>query len=141
MSRALRILVLDDDPLMGSTLSEILTLYHYSVIRAQGSREAMELVKKGVDCVLSDIVMPGKDGVQFQKEVIQQVGNIPFLFMTAYAEAAYFKRAKAQGAVAFLEKPVKIPRLLEILQQVALDPSQRPETPDLGDIPSWDPVI
>ena len=137
MSKPMRILVVDDDPLMGMTMAEILSEYGYWVTTAPGVEKGIEKLQEGIDCVLSDIIMPGKNGVEFQKEVIERFGNIPFLFMTAYADPTIFAQAKEQGALAFLEKPVKIQNLLDHLVKIQVKPTDLVKLETL----SWDPGI
>jgi DNA-binding NtrC family response regulator len=137
MSNPLRILITDDDPLMGLTMAEILSLFGYVVSVAHGAEEGLEKIKEGVDCVLSDIVMPGKNGVEFQLEVINQFGPVPFLFMTAYSDPLIFSVARKQGALAFFEKPIKIPRLLKILEEIPVQTIHQGR----NDLISWDPGI
>jgi DNA-binding NtrC family response regulator len=137
MSKSLRILITDDDPLMGLTMAEILSMYGFIVSVAHGADEGLEMIKQGVDCVLSDIVMPGRNGVEFQQAAIAQYGPIPFMFMTAYADPDIFAIARRQGALAFFEKPVKIQNLLISLAEIPFGS----HSPDNNETLSWDPGI
>jgi CheY-like chemotaxis protein len=73
-----------------------------------------------VDCVVLDIQMPGKTGLEINERMVAIGSRIPIIFITAYDEAGGRERALAGGAVAFLRKPFNDELLIETLR-VALE--------------------
>jgi two-component system response regulator AtoC len=120
MSDPLRVLIVDDDHNMTRTLADILTASGYIVETAASSEEGLaKLDAIPFGCVLSDIRMPGSDGVQFQRMVKNRRPGTPVILMTAYADQDLMAEGKLQGALAILDKPLNIPLLLLLLRMVA----------------------
>ena len=118
MSKNFNILIVDDDQHMTLTMSDILSTVGYGVKIANNAAEALRILHNGFDCVLSDIIMPGMNGVDLQRAALKRYGKIPFLFMSAYAEKEVSEKAHKQGAIAFLEKPIRMVALFSILEQL-----------------------
>ncbi len=122
MKKLLRVLIVDDDPHMSTTLQDILTASGYEVETAGGAEEGLSRLERGAfDCVISDIRMPGMNGVRFQQAAVSKHGKVPFLFITAYAENELYKQAREQGAIGFLEKPLDLPLLLTVMKVLSTD--------------------
>jgi two-component system response regulator HydG len=120
MSEPMRILIVDDDHNMARTLADILTASGYAVDTAASSEEGLaKLDALPFGCVLSDIRMPGTDGVQFQRVIKDKRPGTPVILMTAYADQDLMAQGKIQGALAILDKPLNIPLLLLMLRMVA----------------------
>ena len=73
--------------------------------------------------ILSDINMPGMDGLTLLREVKQRWPELPVMMVTAYGDDERRRLADEYGAVEFLTKPVDFDRLKEQLRQL---PSGRP---------------
>jgi CheY-like chemotaxis protein len=120
VNQKLRVLIVDDDPHMTSTLADILELQDYETTQVSSGPEAIEKVKEvSFDCVLTDIKMPGMDGVQLFLELRKHQPGLPVIFMTAYAAGDLIQRGLESGAVGVLNKPLDIHLLLNFL--AALD--------------------
>jgi DNA-binding NtrC family response regulator len=120
MTEPFRVLIVDDDVNMGRTLADIVSASGYDVETAQSAEEGLErLAALPFHCVVSDIVMPGMNGVAFQKKILELYGPIPILLITAYASRDLITKARDQGVLAFLEKPLNIPVLLSFLRTIA----------------------
>jgi two-component system response regulator FlrC len=93
-----RILLVDDDPLYIDLVQEILVTRKYSVIAAADGAAALALLRKHrVAMIISDIDMPGMDGLTFHAQVLREdhLGTIPFVFLTGSTDArvaAYARR-------------------------------------------------
>src|SRR5437868_11318267 len=75
--------------------------------------KALELVKtERFDLILSDVVMPGKDGLAFLAELKQQGVTTPVVMMSGQAHIEMAVKATRLGAIDFLEKPVSTDKLL-----------------------------
>ncbi len=113
MNQNTRILIVDDDRRMTRTLSDILTLAGYVTVEAWSGPEALEKARTGqFDCVLTDIRMPGMDGVELHRQLCQVQPGLPLVLMTAYAAEELIRRGLDQGVIGALEKPLDINQLL-----------------------------
>ena len=68
--------------------------------------------------ILSDINMPGMDGLQLLGEIRQRFPDLPVMMVTAYGDDERRRRADELGASEFLTKPVDFDRLKEQLRQL-----------------------
>jgi DNA-binding NtrC family response regulator len=113
MTENLHILIVDDDGHMAHTLADILALKgHIPVAVTSGAQAIEQIGKTSFDCVLTDVRMPGMDGVALFLEIHKQYPNLPVILMTAYASETLVQQGLAAGAVGMLEKPLDIKQLL-----------------------------
>jgi CheY-like chemotaxis protein len=108
-----RVLVVDDDPVVGKSFNRVLSQKGYVVITAQNAQEALtKLQEGGYDAVFTDIRMPGMDGLELAERVKAKTPWTPVVIVTGYGTAANEARAKAAGVSAFLQKPLS-PEMIE----------------------------
>lgn len=100
-----KILVVDDDPVVGKSFNRVLTNKGYVVIHAQNAQEALTKMQD-VDLVYTDIRMPGMNGLEFAEEMKARRPWTPVVIITGYGTLANEARAKAAGVTAFLHKPL-----------------------------------
>lgn len=106
-----KILVVDDDPVVGKSFNRVLTNKGYIVIHAQNAQEALTKMQD-VDLVYTDIKMPGMNGLEFAEEMKARRPWTPVVIITGYGTLANEARAKAAGVTAFLHKPLS-PEMIE----------------------------
>jgi FixJ family two-component response regulator len=70
-----------------------------------------------IDCLITDVQMPGMTGIQLQSRLIEQGRNLPIIFVTAFPEMKARGRALAEGAIGFLDKPFSDEKLITYLTQ------------------------
>lgn len=101
------ILVVDDDSSFLRLISIRLQQEGYEVATAQSANQALsQLKQQRVDVILSDLRMPGVDGLQFFQMLQGQNYRIPLILMTAHGNIDDAINATQQGVVGFLTKPV-----------------------------------
>jgi len=109
-----KILLADDDASIRETLGRVLTLEHYEVILAGTGGEAVAKFRAAApDLVLLDLNMPDQNGWQAFDAMCRVAPRIPVFIITALPHQA--KRAIQAGAAALMEKPLHLPRLLQML--------------------------
>lgn len=119
MSDKLRILIVDDDRRMARTLVDILRVKGYEVEGAHSASEALEkLGGDRFDCVLSDIRMPGVNGVDLYRAIKGRQPDLPVVLMTAYSDDKRVKEGLEGGAIRVFFKPLDINALLEFLSSL-----------------------
>lgn len=117
-----QLLIVDDEPSVVDTIAHTLPwaeLGIEDVLCAYSGREALELIKKQVvDIVVTDIRMPGMDGIQLMEQIIKFSKDTQIILLTGYAEFEYAKRALQLGAVDYLLKPVSDDKLAESIRSI-----------------------
>jgi two-component system response regulator AtoC len=114
MSR--RVLVVDDDPAMVTTLCDLLAISGWETLRGRDGQEATErAAAEGVDLVLMDVVMPRMNGVEALRAIKSQRPSTRVILMTAYAAEDLLLEAERAGVDKILRKPVELPNLLAAL--------------------------
>jgi DNA-binding NtrC family response regulator len=119
------ILVVDDDIVVLTALSKLLNLFGYIVAGASNSQAAMDYVtcsRKRFDLIITDLAMPGIDGVQFMTAAKQVFPDIPIIVMTGYSERCTPEEALRLGAFGYIGKPFNIPEIVATIDR-ALRPS------------------
>lgn len=111
------ILLVDDDRLILSTLSEDLTQAGYSVSAVESVDEAEQWLINNTwpDLVILDVRMPGRSGLELTK-TLNELHHIPFILLTAFAEQDIIAKATESGAMSYLVKPVSITQLLPSIE-------------------------
>jgi FixJ family two-component response regulator len=69
-------------------------------------------------CVISDIQMPGMNGLELQRHLIQTGNSVPIIFITAFGSETIRREAMANGALCFLQKPVDSGRIVVCLEKL-----------------------
>ena len=120
------ILVVDDEPdvpdLFRQRFRREARAGTYVLHFAASGEEALDQLSDGVEpeliVILSDINMPGMDGLELLRQVKQQRPELPVMMVTAYGDDERRRRATEYGAMEFVTKPVDFDRLKEQLRQL-----------------------
>jgi CheY-like chemotaxis protein len=114
-----RILVVDDEPDVISTLIESLEVLGYSADGAGNGIEALEaLAKKPFDLVITDIRMPQKNGIDLLKDIKVAYPATPVVIITGYPLAYPPDQAICEGADGYIAKPFRINQIDELLAKL-----------------------
>jgi CheY-like chemotaxis protein len=119
-----RILVVDDDPVTRRVLSSVLERANYDVMASTDGHEALtELAAARIDLVITDREMPAMDGMELLRAVRQSPrhGGVPVIMLTGITLETASDEADAEGASAFLTKPVSSRELLETVERLLRD--------------------
>jgi DNA-binding NtrC family response regulator len=117
MSRT--VLVVDDDRQMVRTFAAVLKHRGWESLTAFGGEEAVAIAHRHhVDAVLMDVCMPGMNGVEALRAIRRDKPLTPVVLMTAYAANELLAQAERDGALSIMSKPVPLPRLLALLEEV-----------------------
>jgi CheY-like chemotaxis protein len=102
-----KVLVVDDDPVVGRSFDRVLSERGYAVITAANGQEALDrMAREDYDMVFTDIRMPGMDGIDVAAEIKARQPWMPVVIVTGYGTADAQARAKEVGVTAFLHKPL-----------------------------------
>ena len=137
-----KILLADDDASVRETLGRVLELEHYGVVLAGSGREAIaKFWSEPLDLVLLDLDLPDQNGWAAFDAMHRVAPRVPILIITAVPHQA--KRAAQLGAAALMEKPLHLPRLIQMLRTLLTDSveTRRARTTDQLDefqtLPAW----
>lgn len=126
------ILVIEDDDLFRQALATALTERGYTVTQAADGEQGVKMFRAApTDLVLTDIVMPNKDGTTAVAELRRDFPRLGIIAMSggiAHQPALYLKIAGAFGANRTLLKPFDLPTLLAALKEVRAETGR--ESPD-----------
>lgn len=129
--RSKRILLAEDDDAMRALLARTLRRAGFDVIEASSGYEALEGLARGLirepslDLVISDVRMPGYDGLNILASLRQACTPIPVILITAFGSTAAHAAAARLGAFAMVDKPFDVDDLL-ILVRSAVRSAPRP---------------
>ena len=116
--------VIEDDPVMGGTLTHRLELEGYVPLWWRTGQEAVEgLHNARPDLVVCDIRLPDMTGEDIFFSVLPQLSGTPFLFVTAFGQIEQAVRLTKAGAVDYIAKPYALPDLLDRIPRLI---AQRP---------------
>ena len=119
-TKPLNILVVDDDKNFAHTLCAILKSEGYRCQEVHSVREAQKILgMEHFDCVLSDIRMPEKSGVDFYQEIRDQYPHLPFILMTAYTSSEVIDEAIHSGVLKAIQKPINIQEILSFFAKLS----------------------
>jgi len=117
-SKGLTILVVDDEPVVRKVLERSLLREGFRVVTAGNGVEGLERVRgTKVDIVISDIMMPQMDGLEFLVEIKSDFPHIPVILITGFADQFTGKQALEAGAEDFIVKPFKNHEIRYALQR------------------------
>ncbi|MCB1192682.1 MAG: response regulator [Leptospiraceae bacterium] len=112
-----KILVIEDDPFIRENIIDILD--EYVIYNANDGIEGIQIAKEKIpDLIISDIMLPKKDGYEVLEALRQEplTSTIPVIFLTAKSEPSDLRKAMNLGAEDFITKPFDIEELIRIVK-------------------------
>jgi FixJ family two-component response regulator len=111
------VVVIDDDPDIREALRSLLKSVG---LQGRAFASVPEFLKsgrpEGPTCLVLDVRLPGRSGLDFQRELSAANIDLPIIFITAHADVAMSVQAMKGGALEFLTKPVRDQDLLDAIQ-------------------------
>jgi two-component system, response regulator, stage 0 sporulation protein F len=119
---ALHLLIVDDDDTVRASLGDALRMDGLRVSEAADGQEALDrLAGDAVDLVLSDVRMPGLDGLELLRRLRERAPAVEVVLMTAYDDPPVLAAAARCGARGFLVKPLDLGNLRDLINQLIAD--------------------
>ncbi len=120
MEPRLKILVLDDEPIVCKRLQANLEKWGFAVDIFTNSAEALHHIQDHTyDIVITDLKMKGVDGMRFLKEVKQKSSQTEVIVITGFATLETAKESYKQGVFDFIAKPFKLGEIQKVVEQAA----------------------
>jgi len=115
--RTFRVLVVDDEEVVLSFVTDALADENCEVITASNGNDALQIAsRQPCDLILSDIRMPGMDGITLVRRVRELQPNISPIFMTGYANLNSAKDAIKEGASDYIMKPFELAEIRQAIR-------------------------
>ena len=109
-----QIFLVDDDASIRKAMRRFLSSAGFDVQTFASAEEFLDFLSPQVSgCLILDVRLPGLSGLELQERLTQIESRLRIIFITAFTDAKLRERARASGAVAFLEKPVDHQQLLQ----------------------------
>jgi len=110
-----RVLIADDEPNMRRVLEAILRREGYQVLTAGTGLEALSLMRDDIDTVITDLKMPGLDGMGLLKKLSTSHPDTPVVMITAHGSVESAVEAVKLGAFDYLEKPFEQEQIRQVV--------------------------
>ena len=108
-SKNLSILIVDDDRNVLEVLEARLLSSGFHILKADNGLTALDILKKNkIDLLISDMKMPGMNGIEVLAKARELKPNLPFIFLTAYGSIPDAVKAVKAGADDYLAKLLKV---------------------------------
>ncbi len=132
MPAPLNVLLVDDDALLRLTVGRRLEGKGWTVCQASSGQAALDQLElRQFDLILSDVMMPGMDGLQLTAEARERGIEVPIALMSGLASPEMAERAVALGAAMLVAKPLA-DAALEQIEAAARGARSRPATTSGG---------
>jgi two-component system, LuxR family, response regulator FixJ len=117
MARRGNVYVIDDDEAMRDSLQFMLDSADFQVSLFESAHKFLDSLSSiAFGCVVSDIRMPGIDGIELLKVLKATHGTLPVIIMTGHGDVPLAVEAMKLGAIDFLEKPFEDDRLIGVIE-------------------------
>jgi DNA-binding NtrC family response regulator len=114
------VLLVEDDPELSDNLTEILQSFGCNVRAYANAAGALSfLEREHADCLLTDLRLPGQDGMAMLEELRRRQVMIPTIVMSGFVEPEHVRRAAELGVLDVQSKPINLQRLQHILERIA----------------------
>ena len=114
-----KILLVDDEDELLSTIENYLKPRGYTVLVAHSGREALKKAMECPDLIFLDILMPDMDGFEVLAKLRKDPDtvNTPIIMLTARTEPEFIRQSQELGANDFIAKPASLEKLLEVIKK------------------------
>jgi CheY-like chemotaxis protein len=120
MERTLNVLVVDDEQIVLDSIARLLKKDNYAIHTALTAKEGLDLLDTtSMDIVLTDLMMPEMDGLEFMKVIKERSPQTPIIMITGYATINTALQATELGAFDYIAKPFKRSELRGVLQRAS----------------------
>jgi DNA-binding NtrC family response regulator len=113
-----RVMVVDDHRQARESMADVLRAAGHDVVCCSSAPEALHMLEhESFDCIITDLKMPGMNGVEFIVQLEQRRLGVQVVMVTAYASVATAVEAMRHGAFDYIEKPFNVDQLERLVNQ------------------------
>ena len=118
MSRTAMISIIDNDEFMLDAVRNLVRSLGYRAAVFSSAEDYLQSdCLRDSACVITDLQMPGLNGIELQKSLLAQDRHIPIIFVTAFPEERLRARVMEAGALGFLSKPFESETLIKLIDK------------------------
>lgn len=119
-TRALNILIVDDEEIVRYTLGEILQMIGHSPDHAEDGQDGLRAIQDTpYDAAFIDIRMPGMGGIDLLRQALAIQPQLSIIVMSGHGDAETRREAIQAGAFSFLYKPFRLKEVIDIIERVS----------------------
>ena len=121
--QSLRVLYAEDEASLREEVVESIRPFLKNVLSAQNGQEALDIFvqdPEAIDIIVTDIMMPKKDGISFVDDVRGIDKEIPIIYTTAFSDSEYLQRTINQSVSGYIVKPIDIEALLVAIEKASV---------------------
>jgi excisionase family DNA binding protein len=119
-----RVLVVDDEEAVRDLIAKTLTMADYQVDTASDGQGALDQLKDtDFDLLITDLKMPGMDGLNVIRQARKLSPSLPIIIITGYSTEASAIEAINLGVCGYLTKPFRLPRILSVAARALGEPT------------------
>ena len=116
------ILIIDDDKSLRLLLKEKIEKQGYNIIEASNGKEGIDLYhKNNIDLIITDLIMPEKEGIETIIELRKENSNIKIIAISGggyFNPEDYLEAAEGLGAIKTFMKPIKYDKLIDYINKL-----------------------
>jgi FixJ family two-component response regulator len=117
--------VVDDDNSVRLAVGSLIRSFGFTTFTFASADEFLQSPQLAhTGCLITDVQMPGMNGIELQRVILERGRRVPIIFVTAFPEESARKRALDAGALAFLTKPFDIKNLISLVS-AAMRPAEQ----------------
>lgn len=130
MSEAGTVYILDDEPAVRDAISVLVKSVRLNALSFESADAFLAVYDTNIPaCLITDVYLPGIDGVALQKQLIKMNTQLPIIVMSGHGDIPLAVKMIRRGALDFIEKPFNNHHILERIQQaLSLDAERRNHT-------------
>lgn len=117
MNEKFTVCIIDDDDDFRKSLAWLLERHKFNVRQFSSAAAFLEEDPLETGCIVTDVRMPGMDGLELQKELTDRKINLPVIVITGYGDIEMAVEAMRNGAFDFIEKPFDDKEFIEIINK------------------------
>ena len=133
------ILLVEDEPMVREVTREVLEHAGYQVLESDGPRGALRLAvehRGRIGLLLSDVVMPGMNGLDLARRILQIQPRLTTVFMSGYADNAVLHKTVRDPFTTYIQKPFTIDVLLARVAEALAKSSAAGQGANLSHLPA-----
>ena len=116
MCKDFTVYIIDDDDDFRNSLAWLLERHKFEVRQFASAKAFLAELKPERGCIVTDVKMPGMDGLELQRELNSRGIRLPTIVITGYGDIAMAVQAMRNGAIDFIEKPFEDREFIEIIR-------------------------
>jgi len=115
------LLVVEDEEVVRGLIVELLERSGYAVLQAETAQEALEICEwhdGRIDLLVTDVVMPGMDGVELAEAVTSMKPDVEILYISGYTDRSLAFRGRPEEDVRYLAKPFDVQEFIAVIREI-----------------------